>query len=452
MEPAHQGLEGADPAGFELDDRLEEDRQLVALDRGAKLGLDLLLADKLAGHRVVEEADLVLAADLGVVEREIGALHQRVDVGPVVGQQRDTHRGRVLDPLAVDPGRLADHVGERACQPLALAAVGDRSDDDEFVAAEASEARVARRGRAQARSDLGEDLVADRVAERVVDLLEAVEVEPEHRQLAVGAQRRAHLGKVVIETGAVDEPGDRVGARENLHLPGQLGAGFGSDDLLAERAEHVEGDRHHAEDDEHHRAGEHVVDRATDDQADDHDRQRGEQQLADRDERPPGVARRDADAVDQRVGYHQGLDVLVAGVEHRQRCDQPREQGVGEGADLVSRLERARIAADGVAAHDDRHTGAQDRGEDQRGTENRDREVVGDGDRGGRAGDTGDRAGREARRLRIEGLDQLAAHALVAVVAAEIALEDLAQSQAGVLLDPRGGLYPQDVTDSLRTP
>ncbi len=61
--------------------------------------------------------------------------------------------------------------------------------DDELVAAETGDDRVAVRGFLEAAGDFGEHAVADRVAERVVDFLEAVEVEPEQRQLAVRIAR-----------------------------------------------------------------------------------------------------------------------------------------------------------------------------------------------------------------------------------------------------------------------
>ena len=81
----------------------------------------------------------------------------------------------------------------------------------ELVAAEAGErVRVADRA-ADALGDLDQQLVAGGVAERIVDLLEAVEVHQQDRQLGVVAPRVAdRLADALAEQDPVGQPGERI--------------------------------------------------------------------------------------------------------------------------------------------------------------------------------------------------------------------------------------------------
>ena len=69
---------------------------------------------------------------------------------------------------------------------------------------------AARRGLDAARH-LDQQLVADRVAEHVVDLLQAVEIDREHRELLIGAGAGLdHLRQRLQEGGAVRQVGQAV--------------------------------------------------------------------------------------------------------------------------------------------------------------------------------------------------------------------------------------------------
>src|SRR5262249_59614577 len=90
--------------------------------------------------------------------------------------------------------------------------VAGMDDDRELVAAEARE-RVARSQHLrQARADLAQHLVAGVMAERVVELLEAVEVDQQQRELVALA---LGVGDRAIEpdeqVAAVAEPGQLIG-------------------------------------------------------------------------------------------------------------------------------------------------------------------------------------------------------------------------------------------------
>ena len=60
--------------------------QLVAPQGQPQFGLHLLAVHQCAGHGGGEEADLFAAIELGVIEGQIGALHDGVDIGAVLGQ------------------------------------------------------------------------------------------------------------------------------------------------------------------------------------------------------------------------------------------------------------------------------------------------------------------------------------------------------------------------------
>ena len=67
--------------------------------------------------------------------------------------------------------------------------------------------------------EVGEQHVARVVAERVVDQLEAVEVDEEHREPALVPLRlRERLLQALAEHRAVEEPGERVVARDELEI------------------------------------------------------------------------------------------------------------------------------------------------------------------------------------------------------------------------------------------
>ncbi len=73
----------------------------------------------------------------------------------------------------------------------------------------------------------------------------------------------------------------------------------------------------------------------------------GEHELGRSDERPAGVARRDAGAVGDRVRRHQRVDVAAVVEQQRRPGHQAREQREAECADLVDPLERADVAQRG---------------------------------------------------------------------------------------------------------
>ena len=239
--PAHERLDGDDAAQVEVDERLVEELELVALERVPQVLLELEALHHALAHVAVEELEARAAVVLGAVHGDVGVAHDRLggvaaavgdrdadrrvdEQGPVV--DRDRHRDRVEQPLGdLDRTALAGQ---------ALAQHG------ELVSAHARE-RVARRDqRLQAPGELGEQLVAALVAERVVDDLEAIDVEHEHGDgAAVARGERERVVDAVDEQDAVRQPGQRVVQRTVLDLllerDHALERGFEVDAVVHER-------------------------------------------------------------------------------------------------------------------------------------------------------------------------------------------------------------------------
>ena len=97
----------------------------------------------------------------------------------------DLQRADLLDLLAAD--RERDPVGEQ----LGVVAARLRQDHRELVAADAAGDVGRAHDAAHAVGDLGEHGVAAEVADPVVDPLEVVEVEHDHRDVALVAAGRA---------------------------------------------------------------------------------------------------------------------------------------------------------------------------------------------------------------------------------------------------------------------
>ena len=235
--PAHERLDAAHRAGPQLRLRLVVQDELAGLERGAELADE---REPLAAVVVAaDHVDLVAGAHaLGLVHRDVGALQQAHGVAGVGGEQRDADAGVDVDADAAD----GEGVLERRAQPQPGGArrrlVARLEDDRELVAAEARERVVVAQELLQARADLAQHLVAGVVAERVVELLEAVEVDQQQRQLAVALGRGRDRGvQRVDEVAAVAEAGEVVGARLRAAVAQAL-------DHRQPRAGHAGEDRH----------------------------------------------------------------------------------------------------------------------------------------------------------------------------------------------------------------
>ena len=147
-----------------------------------------------------------------MVHRRVGVSHQRLGRVAVARIERDPDAHIRVKLVTVDRERLGE-IGEDARgDALGLRGVGDVGNaDDELVAAQARDGVLFAPRRGEARRYGGQQHVADGVAERIVDVLEAVEIEEEDRELAPAAMRAGdRLSDAIGEQRTVRQAGERI--------------------------------------------------------------------------------------------------------------------------------------------------------------------------------------------------------------------------------------------------
>jgi hypothetical protein len=187
--------------------------------------------------------------DLRPVHGAVGAAQQGRHVLAVQRGQRDPDRGAHphLDVLDEDR-RAEDLVHPARDEQRVVHVVRLREQDGELVATEAGHGRRRRGRRDERLRDVDEQDVPVVVAQGVVDLLEAVEVDEQHREAGDAARGdlvQALLDRVA-ELRAVGEPGEDVVQRLVLHAVqeaalGEREAGLVRDGLQGGDVVHLEG-------------------------------------------------------------------------------------------------------------------------------------------------------------------------------------------------------------------
>ena len=178
MGPARQRLEAGERLAVQRDDRLVVDLDLVALDRGQQLALELEPLDDLGLHAVLEDAVAALAVALGAVHRDVGLAQQ---LRGLVAADGDAERHLDVDLAAGDDDRRAQRGGDPLGHEHRLVDLTQvLQQHRELVAAQARGGVGAAQRLGDAPRDGDQQLVARAVAERVVDGLEAIEVEEDH--------------------------------------------------------------------------------------------------------------------------------------------------------------------------------------------------------------------------------------------------------------------------------
>ena len=86
--PAHERLEAADLRRGQLDDRLVDEREVVALDRLAQLGLERQALHRRGVHVRVEDLIAAAARRLGAIHGDVGVAQQFVHGGVCAGRRR----------------------------------------------------------------------------------------------------------------------------------------------------------------------------------------------------------------------------------------------------------------------------------------------------------------------------------------------------------------------------
>ena len=218
--PAHQRLDGDDPALVEVDERLVVELELVVVERAAQVLLELEALHHAPAHAAVEQLEARAAAVLGAIHGDVGVAHDRL--GGVVGAVGDDDADRRVtiterSPIAIGAARASS---SRWATSIAPRSPGrpSHSSANSSPTMRASVSLAAATGR-EPLSHLGEQVVAALVAERVVDELEAVDVEHEHGdRAAVASGERERVVDAVDEQRAVRQAGQRVVHRAVLGL------------------------------------------------------------------------------------------------------------------------------------------------------------------------------------------------------------------------------------------
>jgi hypothetical protein len=119
---------------------------------------------------------------LGVIEREVGILEQIFGVRRIVRIDRNADRGARDERFLPHLDRTIQQPPQLLPDQPRLQRVVDLAQNDELIAAQPRDHRVGRHLEFQLLRNDAQNLVADHVAVNVIDVLEVVEIDPEHRE------------------------------------------------------------------------------------------------------------------------------------------------------------------------------------------------------------------------------------------------------------------------------
>ncbi|MCP1924909.1 hypothetical protein J2R89_000225 [Bradyrhizobium elkanii] len=212
MLPAQQCLEAGDAAFADVEERLVDEKQLVRLDGMLEIPLQRAAVARRPVVAGLEEADGAGSGFLRPVKRDVDMLEQVVGRAAVPRRQHDADADRAVDLQPVDRERLGKGRDEpfgdrqRILGPRQI-----RHDQGELVAADPCD-MFGRAGAAlQPGRHLHQELVACRMAEPVVDLLEAVEIEQQHREFLTRPRQPVQCAvERLIEGDAVRQMRQRI--------------------------------------------------------------------------------------------------------------------------------------------------------------------------------------------------------------------------------------------------
>ena len=181
--PPDQRLDPQHFAARHVDLGLVDEEELVVLDRRPQVGED---RESLRGVRVLIFVGVGAEPrplPLGLVEGDVRATHQGVDVVTVVRGERDSQAGLYHEAYAANRERLAQHRQQVGGDVLGHRQVGDVGKEHrELVTAESGDSGSLGSRVLEPVRHLADQLVTDLMAEGVVDLLEVVEVDHHDRQ------------------------------------------------------------------------------------------------------------------------------------------------------------------------------------------------------------------------------------------------------------------------------
>ncbi len=218
--PPQQRLHSEHVVGLDIDDRLIVNVELVVLHGHAQARLDRHPLLQLAVHRGVEELIVVTPAVLGLIHGRVRVPEQLAHVVAVAREHADANAHRGYQRTAVyDYGVGESFVDAAGGVEHLLRRLHVLEHDDELVTAHSHDHVFRSHGRSNSLGDRLQKLVAGLVPAGVIDVLEAIEVEKQHRQHLT---RRTRLLDGTRQVGGekqpVREPGQLIVVREVIEV------------------------------------------------------------------------------------------------------------------------------------------------------------------------------------------------------------------------------------------
>ena len=218
--PAQQRLGADHAAARQIDLRLVVQPQAPQRQRLAHRVVDTHPGPQVDVLVRLVEAVAGPAAFLHAVHRLVGVAQQGVHRVAVVRVERDADAARHGETQAPMHERARHGLDHALRDGLGAGHVGLVKEHHELVAAEPGHGVDLAHAGGDALGHVDQHLVADPVAERVVDVLEAVEVEEQHRERRAVALRHGQREPgPVRQQAAVGQPGQRIGLRKLLDAP-----------------------------------------------------------------------------------------------------------------------------------------------------------------------------------------------------------------------------------------
>ena len=163
----------------------------------------------------------------------------------MLGEQRDADTGVDVQRDVGDLERALERHPQAQTGRARRGLVAGRQHDGKLVAAEARQHVVGAQQLRQPRPDLLQDLVTGVMAQGVVELLEAVEVDQQQRELPTVLVRGTDSGmKALHEVPSIGEARQVIGERLLLALPQPLGHGEPGTCHPGQHRDRRDGDRH----------------------------------------------------------------------------------------------------------------------------------------------------------------------------------------------------------------
>ncbi len=216
MLPADQRLHSNESPGAHVRLRLVVQDELIQFQRAPHFGFELMALDGAHVHFRGEELKIVPPAFLGVVHGGVRILHQFAAVLGIVGENTDTDAAGGVERVPGDSQRLGERPDDLARNLGRVVGLAQTLEgDDELVATQPRQGVALAYAGGHLAGDFLEQQVAYVVAERVVDVLEAVQVDEQHRErIALAARVDDPLLETVVEQQAVWQFGQRIAGGE----------------------------------------------------------------------------------------------------------------------------------------------------------------------------------------------------------------------------------------------